>query len=281
MAVMGMVPLLAPAVIARMLDAAEDADDRIAERILRTLGPEIPPSAAMGGIVLTVAKQFLGSPYRAGTLEAEGPERLRMNLRGFDCVTLVESSLSIARCLAGGKRSTGDVRAELTRIRYRGGILNGYGSRLHYFSDWIADNEQKGTVKDITGELGGISGRKTIDFMSSHAEAYPRLADPVVLDAVKERERVLSARPTSVLPLRLLPAATQNMEDGDIVGIAASKAGLDIVHTGIITMLKGSAHFLHAPLSGGVVIVSGKPLAEMLRSNPSQTGIVVARPLHP
>jgi len=31
----------------------------------------------------------------------------------------------------------------LKLIRYRQGKINGYSSRLHYFTDWLRDNEQK------------------------------------------------------------------------------------------------------------------------------------------
>ena len=280
-AAVGAVSFLAPAAFSHMLARAGDPDGPVAERIIRAVGGQVPRSADMGAYVLAVARQFLGSPYRAGTLEVEGPERLVVNLREFDCVTLVESTLAIARCSAGERRTIDDVRSELIRIRYRGGVLDGYASRLHYFSDWISDNERKGLVKDLTGLLGGVPKRNTVNFMSSRPQAYPRLRDPAVRAAISARERTISATPHTVLPLRLLPTAASGINDGDILGITAGVPGLDFVHTGFAVHVDGRVHFLHAPLSGGVVIVSAKTLEEVLRARQTPPGIVVVRPLRP
>jgi len=48
---------------------------------------------------------------------------------------------------------------------------------MHYFTDWIRDNEKKGLVKDITADLGGIELEKSINFMGTHRDLYPFLKD--------------------------------------------------------------------------------------------------------
>ena len=58
----------------------------------------------------------------------------------------------------------GDFIKNLETIRYRNGVLDGYPSRLHYFTDWIRNNEQKGLVRDITSELGGTEHKKVYQF---------------------------------------------------------------------------------------------------------------------
>jgi hypothetical protein len=275
----GAISVLTPAAFTRLLAGTGDADDAIAERTISLVREGISPSAEMGAVVLAVARRFLGAPYRSGTLEVEGQERLVVNLREFDCVTLVESTLAIARCVSAGYRSADDFRSELTRIRYRDGVLNGYISRLHYFSDWIKDNEHKGLVTDLTGRLGGVPEHTTLNFMSSRPRVYPRLRDPAVREAIRTRESDLSARPRMVLPYRLLPAALSGISDGDILGITTNVRGLDIAHTGFAAHVDGRVHFLHAPLSGGVVNISTKPLEEMLGARRTPPGIIVARPL--
>jgi hypothetical protein len=278
-AALGGLSMFAPAIFSRLLQG--DPDDRIAEELLERVGTQLPASPPMGAIVLAVARQFLGAPYRAGTLEGTGPERLVLNLREFDCVTLVESTLAIARCIAADHHSARNVRDELTLLRYRDGIAGGYAGRLHYFTDWIADNERKGVLRDVTLALGGISRRTTINFMSTHPGAYPRLRDPAVLAAIRERERALSAPRRATIPLRLLSGAASGIVDGDIIGISASVPGLDIIHTGLAAHVNRQLHFLHAPLSGGTVIVSREPLGEMIRAHHPHSGVVVARPLRP
>ena len=67
-------------------------------------------------------------------------EPLTLSLTRFDCVTLVESCLAIGGSAgeAGPPTWEGLGRA-VERMRYRGGERRGYGSRLHYFSEWIAE----------------------------------------------------------------------------------------------------------------------------------------------
>jgi hypothetical protein len=265
-----------------MLLQSDDAeDDRIAERVMQTVRAALSPSAGIGVVVRAVGERFLGAPYRAQTLETAGAERLVVNLRGFDCVTFVESTLALARCIVQRRTTAGDFRAELTRIRYRGGVLDGYESRLHYFSDWIHDNGRKGIVRDMTRELGGIRMNPAVNFMTSHAQLYPRLSDRTVRSQLRKQEIAIGARARRIIPVAGMTSEMPGIEDGDIVAIATSTPGLDVVHTGLAARIGANLHFLHAPLSGGVVIISEQPLAGMIRSRHSQTGIMVARPLSP
>lgn len=65
-----------------------------------------------------VGSYFLGRPYVARTLERLGDERLVVNLREFDCLTLVENSLAISRCFNNAKYSFDDFTRELKLIRF-------------------------------------------------------------------------------------------------------------------------------------------------------------------
>jgi len=76
------------------------------------------------------------------------------SLTRFDCVTLVESCLAVARVAAAPGPPTWErFGAEVERMRYRGGVRRGYTSRLHYFSEWISDGESRGLVHDLGAEL--------------------------------------------------------------------------------------------------------------------------------
>ena len=103
----------------------------------------------IGDLIVKIADQFMGIPYIGGTLEGN-PEMCRINFEGLDCVTFYESSLAIARVIKKGKKLFSDLTDELTFIRYRGGILTDYSSRLHYTSDWIIDNQNKLVVENIS-----------------------------------------------------------------------------------------------------------------------------------
>src|SRR5271166_3253858 len=53
----------------------------------------------VGDLVAEMGRSFLERPYEANTLEGEGEEHLVVNLRSFDCVTLCETSLALARAV--------------------------------------------------------------------------------------------------------------------------------------------------------------------------------------
>src|SRR5512145_3438028 len=113
-----------------------------------------------GDLIIEIGRFFLGAPYQAGTLERAGREKLVVHLADFDCTTFVETVLALARTTAAGKLSVPEFRKNLKFIRYRQGRLNGYASRLHYFTDWLADNEKKKVLKNVSRLLAGKPHRK-------------------------------------------------------------------------------------------------------------------------
>ena len=142
-------------------------DQRIFRELIRFLEGRKSSTTSPDQLVLEVGKFFLGKPYVVGTLETKGGEHLVINLREFDCVTFVENVIALARCVKSRQKSFEGFRRLLRKIRYRNGRLQGYASRLHYFSDWIHDNQKKGIVRNVTAEIGGRPFRKTINFMTT------------------------------------------------------------------------------------------------------------------
>ncbi|HEX6939188.1 MAG TPA: N-acetylmuramoyl-L-alanine amidase-like domain-containing protein [Longimicrobiales bacterium] len=233
----------------------------------------------IGEIVARLGRTFVGTKYTPHTLEVDGPERLVVNLRELDCVTFVESTLAMARLIHEGKFDDyGAYKRELARIRYRDGIIDGYASRLHYFSDWIANGEAKGLVRDVTREIGGVLDDGPIDFMSTHRDAYRQLADPATLEAIRRVEAAASARPRYFIPETRIADAAPRIRNGDIIAATSNVDGLDVAHTGIALWIDGRLHLLHAPLVGKSVEISELPLAERILDIDGQDGIMVARP---
>jgi hypothetical protein len=233
----------------------------------------------VGATMVSLGEHFLGTPYVAHSLEEPGDEHLVINLRGFDCLTLVENCLAISRCLSGGQTSFDEFRSALMRIRYSNGVIDGYASRLHYFTDWVGDNVRKRVVKDVTATLGGEEYRKPINFMSTHRDKYPQLVDDNAFVRVSAAEQRLSGGPLYRIPSANISSILGSLCNGDIIGTVTSMEGMDVSHTGMVIMRNGTAKFLHAPLSGGAVTISDGNLAEYVRRNKSMTGIVVARPM--
>lgn len=261
-----------PADVFRSSSPTDPAD------LLDRLRQEDGGTAGVAALVVRAGRLFLGAPYRAGTLEGEGGERLRYTLGEFDCVTFVETALSLARCAERGERTTGAFEAELTRTRYRNGIIDGYASRLHYFRDWILANARRGAVEDVTAALGGSRRRKRISFMTAGARRYPALADPAVRKAIVAAERRLSDLPYHEIRARRIARVSERILPGDIIGITTGVRGLDVSHTGIALREDGVLRLLHAGTSGGGVGVSPGSLAAFVAAHPQAAGILVVRP---
>jgi hypothetical protein len=235
----------------------------------------------VGDLVAEMGRSFLGRPYEGNTLEEEGEEHLVVNVRAFDCVTLCETALALARAVKLHAGSTAVYCTQLQLIRYRSGTIRGYASRLHYFSEWIADNERKKVLANITRELGGRRDPRTLNFMSSHRGAYPRLASGAERAAVAAAERGLLAIPRYLLPKENVEGVLELIRDGDIIAITTSVEGLDVSHTGIALRDGGTTRLLHAPNAGDPVQITRGSLSEYLNAHEKQTGIMVARPLEP
>jgi hypothetical protein len=247
-------------------------------------GPETP----LGRGAIRVGELAVGTPYVPYTLEAylKGggsplQEPLTLSLTRFDCVTLVESCIGVAR-LAGnaGAPTWEQFGREIERMRYRGGERHGYTSRLHYFSEWITDGERRGLVKDLGAELGGAEDARPLRFMSEHRAKYPALADDGVFREIETIERRLDHHPRRVIPTKRIPQVVNRIETGDVLAFATEIPGLDLTHAAFAhRSADGILRVLHAPLSGGVVDVTRTTLPEYVAAIRRSTGILVARPL--
>lgn len=233
-----------------------------------------------GATLVAVGKTFLKTPYVAKTLEVGDTETLVVNLHGLDCTTYVENALAFSMLLKQKEYTFDAYVNNLEIIRYKDGAMNGYASRLHYFSEWIANNAEKGLLKNITNEIGGTEIKKNIDFMSSHRDLYPFLTDASNFKQLKASENYLNNQTICVLAQDKIAENEHLIQSGDIIALATSIDGLDVTHTGIATREKdGRIHLLHASTGSMEVEVSKLPLAAYLEGVKNNTGIMVARPL--
>lgn len=242
---------------------------------------------AVGDRIARIGETFVGTPYLPRTLDPPGPERLIVNLRAMDCVTFVENMLALAHfvtevpqdVLDRPERAMRSYQELITRVRYRGGRLAGYPSRLHYFTDWLLDNEDRGLIEIITADLGGSLDPGPISFMTSHRGLYPQLVDERNHQKIGRVEARLNAVPRYYISEGDVTAVADRVEDGDIIAMTTTVAGLDVAHTGIALWKGGGLHLMNAPLVGKSVQISEKRLSGRLQGITSQDGIMVARPL--
>jgi len=258
--------------------------------------------------MLEIGKFFLGAPYAAGTLETEGAEHLVVNLREHDCVTFIENVVALAWCMESHRQRCnpslrsvwGDIPAKgsgaypvagiksreksfqafqrlLRKIRYRQGQVQGYSSRLHYFSDWIHDNQKKGIVRDITEEIGGRRLGKAMTFMTTNPDLYPPLKNGANLRRMKSVERMISRRGLFFIPKKALRRLEDRVHDGDLIAITTTAEGLDVQHVGLAARVNNRVHLLHASSIEDKVVLSKKTLYGYLIQSRTRSGIMVAR----
>jgi hypothetical protein len=239
-----------------------------------------------GDAIAQMGESFVGTPYRAATLEAPGAEHLVVNLHELDCVTFVETVLALTKfvrqdgmaALEDSLAARATYEGYLRDIRYRAGVIAGYASRLHYFSDWLATNAGAGHITLVTAQLGGVPDLRPITFMTGHAASYPALQDSSTLATIQLVEGALNAGPARyVIPKDAIAGVVNGIRDGDIIAAASTVAGLDVSHTGFAIWKDGELHLMHAPLTGSPVEISPLPLAERIQGISSQWGIMVAR----
>ena len=237
-------------------------------------------------VVSYFAKKFVGIPYVANTLEVNDEEQLVVNLRQMDCTTYVETVVSLALCVQNGQFTYQDYINALRNLRYRNGVIDGYGSRLHYFSDWIDNNENMGFVKEVQSPNPPFSAIQVLnlDFMSKHPHLYKALRiSPYLVEEIRETEINLNGKKMNYIPKSSLANTSllrKVIRNGDILAIVTNVKGLDIAHLGIALWRKDGLHMLHASSKQGRVVEDNNTLRTYLNGNKSFLGIRVLRLTH-
>lgn len=233
---------------------------------------------------LWFARQFLGVPYVAHTLELNDKEQLVVNTRELDCTTLVETVTALTLCAQQGKKTWNDYLTTLKTLRYRQGKLDGYTSRLHYFSDWIRDKQSMKIIKEIQSPNPPFTAvqRVNVNYMSTHPTAYKALkAQPELVPVIRQQEQSLNTVKARYIPKSALRRSTkalrQAVHDGDIIAITCNKKGLDIAHLGFAVWKKDGLHLLNASMIHKKVVEEPMTFYQYLQKHPSHTGIRVLR----
>lgn len=257
--------------------------------------------------LLFLAKGFQGTPYKAGTLETFPFEHLVVHTSEVDCTTFVEYVLALYRthlildARRHENRSTSlDVllhrqllytkglppytifKQLLQYIRYRSGKLQGYTSRLHYFSEWIVDNERKLLIREVTKESPYAVRKVDLNFMSQHASLYPFLAnDSTAVSQMKNIESLWMGFQQPYIPKEKLNQGKDilKIKDGDILTLVTNIKGLDVVHVGFACWIQDQLHLLHASSAKKHVLLDPVPLYQYSKNKKTHIGIRAIRVL--
>ena len=225
------------------------------------------------------ARQLLGTPYVAHTLEAD-EEVLTINIHELDCLTFIESLYALTRATLNQRYSWRDYAANIENVRYRNGKMGDYSSRIHYISEWIIDNHVRGNLVEVTPDIPHVDYMvKNIDYMTHNPGQYRQLKnDSAMVEKIRHFELRNHRYPyikRSWLNDKGVKAA---LRSGDFVSLVTKADGLDVSHNGIIVIDdKGDPYLLDASMSGGQVMLEAKPLFKYLERSKNNIGIRVFR----
>lgn len=252
---------------------ASEPDSMKVERWLREAS-SLPKDSCR---TLHFAKKMLGTPYVAGTLDVNNEETLVVHLDKVDCTTLVETVLALAIADQQGKQNFEAFKEALMLVRYRDGYLAGYSSRLHYFSDWIKNNEAKGLVRECTSDTKiSLSSKLSLNFMSTHSDSYlPMKKDTSLISQVALFEKAWQGVEVRFIPKEKLNQSPNELKikNGDILAITTNIKGLDVVHVGFAYWKQGKLHLLHASSVAGKVIMDNQSLYDYSKNKKAHTGV--------
>ncbi len=233
---------------------------------------------SMADIEIEVAKQLLGIPYVAHTLESADDEQLIVNLRGLDCTTFVENVVVISQLIKSSNTSFDKYCEKLTAIRYRDGKINKYPSRLHYFTDWLLDNEKKGIIEIISNKYGNADFNSEVYYMSKHSDKYQKLKDKAeFVELISLSEKKISAAHLKYFTPDGLEQNIDKIQNGDIVAFSTSIGGLDISHVAIAYFKGKDLHFYHASSDKKKVVLSENNMLDYLKRIKHNNGVLIAR----
>ncbi len=232
---------------------------------------------------LFFAHQLIGRPYVAHTLEGQPTERLVVNTRQLDCTTLVETVTALTICAKNKQTSFDAYCSMLEKLRYHHHKINGYTSRLHYFTDWILSNGKAGWVKEIQSNNTPFTAVQNVrvGYMSAHPLSYVALKNnPEDVKVIAAQERKLTGQTFSYIPNKQITNSKilrQTIHDGDIIAIVTNKKGLDISHVGFAEWKSDGLHLLNASMIHKKVVLEPMTLAQYMKKHPSFLGIRVIR----
>ncbi|MBW6499583.1 MAG: DUF1460 domain-containing protein [Bacteroidales bacterium] len=253
-----------------------ESDSILATEVMHEVSSEIP-QASIPELIVALSEKFMGTPYVAHTLEVKEPEQLVINVSGMDCTTFVEQMLAMALAIQQGDGFFEDFAQILACIRYRDGIIEDYPSRLHYFTEWLNHNAEKGILDILSNEIGMEPFRSKVSFMTNNPGSYRQLENPAFVEKMKKVEKKVSSYEMQFIPKGKIRNIETKIKDGDIIAFTTDIDGLDVSHTGFAIFQNDRLHLLHASTRTNMVEISPVTLDEYLAPLRRVTGILVAR----
>lgn len=253
--------------------------ESIVRKAIAARWTELPTGERM----VKIAMELEGIPYTSYTLEVDDHiESPSVNFHGMDCWTFFEICLGMSRMLETPKNGyqAQDLLDEIQWTRYRHGKCRGdYLERIHYLAEWYVDNSKRGNIVDLTRTFPHTRIYNRCEEMSLLWQSYRYLKhNPQLRTKMAREEARLNRMPVYMIPKHKVTTMEDQLQNGDIIGIARTDNGSYCSHVGIVIKDKlGRSRFMHASSTHKKITVDST-LSEYLAKYRKHAGILVARP---
>ena len=162
--------------------------------------------------------------------------------------------------------------------------MDGYLSRLHYFTDWVDENAERGVWHELVPTPADASLWHTdtlsLSFMSKHPQSYPYLkVNTWAVDSMHTIEQHYAQRQYHYIGKEQLNRTPEELpiRDGDILALVTTIDGLDVTHLGFAVWQGETLHLMHASMTHGKVVIDERSLYDYLKNRKSCPGVRVVR----
>lgn len=269
--------------VGQRVDASNIVYDKTDSTLVTYLLEEAATMPRSSNFTLHFARSLIGVKYENYILEQTQTEQLIVDLRHLDCTTFVETVAALSICAKRRATSFADYCRTLRTLRYRDGIITDYSSRLHYFTDWIRNNQQHGFVEWIQSPNPPFTEQKICSYwcMTRLKHKYKQLvADPTLVPKIAKCEENLRGTPFRYIPKSLLNGNREQLScinDGDIICMVSSAGILDVAHLGFAVWHGEELHMIDASMIHRKVVEEEKSMFKYQAGQPGQIGILVVK----
>jgi hypothetical protein len=217
---------------------------------------KLPPAPAIS--IPCIGSLFCDQAYADHILDTVSgqPEKLVVDLRRLDCMTLIEYIEAIRR-----SPTMRDFVTNLVHVRYLHRVID-YSYRRHFFRNWVDVNDH--LVADVTKDCGCGQARQVHKILNQKEDGS------LLLPGIPSQSATISYIPTEKINTKII----SNIHDGDYIGIYSPDKGLDVTHVGIMVRNHSIPFLRHASSVSSYRRVIDHPFLDYLHGKFSKSGTI-------
>lgn len=221
------------------------------------------------------AKKLVGAPsnLRSEILESDTVS-FTIDIHTFNPLSFLSTCVALTQAYeTSSAPNWRDFAGKYENVRFKGGKIGNYSSRMMYAADWIADNIFRGNIYDATQRVEGLNVKrreKSIYYISKNKDSFNALSDPLKLDLIKMLEMgfrnhqiIYISNGDLTNPGRYKKTA----KDGDIVFLLSPDESLDCREMGIVCFDGDDLRFIQVSIPREKIVMEELPFENYVKRN--------------